>query len=154
MRWLLKTLFFVLLIGQAWAGAVRLVNDSAFKLRAIIRAADGTYLGEVIVMPQRTMQWNDYWGGIGGYYTNSQTPYTVIWYCVDGGDFSVCNNVPSGATITAFSCDGTRQCKPAQKKEYPDQYGAPNQEYLPDVLQERQQKQTEQEAGPPEGALQ
>ena len=150
MRLLFKMAIFSLLIGQAWAGAVRLVNDTAYKLRAVVRAADGTYLGEVIVMPQQTMQWNDYWGGIG-YYNNSQTPYTVVWFCVDGGDFSVCNNVPSGATITAFSCDGLRQCKPQQKKQNPDQYGPPTEEYLPEQLQ---QQQMEQEAGPPQGALQ
>ncbi len=150
MRWLLKTLFFLLFIGQAWAGAVRLVNDSAYKLRAVIRAADGTYLGEVIVMPQRTMQWNDYWGGIG-YYNNSQTPYTVIWFCVDGGDFSVCNNIPSGATVTAFSCDGLRQCRPQQKKQNPDQYGPPTEEYLPEQLE---QQGMENEAGPPQGMVQ
>ncbi|MBP7075374.1 MAG: hypothetical protein KBA81_08350 [Rhabdochlamydiaceae bacterium] len=129
---------------------MRLLNDTAYKLRAVIRAADGTYLGEVIVMPQRTMQWNDYWGGIG-YYNNSQTPYTVIWFCVDGGDFSVCNNVPSGGTVTAFSCDGTRQCRPQQKKQNPDQYGPPTEEYLPEQLE---QQGMENEAGPPQGMVQ
>lgn len=146
----LKILFFLLLVGEAWAGAVRLVNDSPYKLRAVIRAADGTYLGEVIVTPQQTMQWNDYWGGIG-YYNNSQTPYTVTWFCVDGGDFSICDNVPSGGTITAFSCDGIRQCKSQKKKQSPDQYGAPTEEYLPEQLE---QQGMQQEAGPPEGALQ
>ncbi len=150
MQWLLKTVFFLLFMGQAWGGAVRLLNDTAYKLRAVIRAADGTYLGEVIVMPQRTMQWNDYWGGIG-YYNNSQTPYTVIWFCVDGGDFSVCNNVPSGGTVTAFSCDGTRQCRPQQKKQNPDQYGPPTEEYLPEQLE---QQGMENEAGPPQGMVQ
>lgn len=152
MKLILRTLFFVCVISEAWAGAVRLSNDSAHKLRAIIRSADGSYLGEVIVMPQRTMQWNDYWGGIGGYYQNSQTPYTVVWYCVDGGDFSVCNNVPSGATVTAFGCDGLRQCKPQQKQEHPPQYGGtPATEYLPELIEQREMQQA---AGPPQGAVQ
>ncbi|MGD0664974.1 MAG: hypothetical protein ABSA17_04510 [Rhabdochlamydiaceae bacterium] len=150
MRLALKTLIFLVIVSQAWAGSVRLVNDSANKLRAVIRAADGTYLGEVIVMPQRTMQWNDYWGGVG-YYSNSQTPYTVVWFCADGGDFSVCNSVPSGATVTAFSCDGLRQCKPVEKPKYPPEYGQPLQEYLPEQLE---QQQMQQEAGPPQGVLQ
>lgn len=143
-------LLLILYFGTVSAGAVRLSNDSPYKLRAVIRAADGTYLGEVIVVSQKSMQWNDYWGGIG-YYSNSQTPYTVVWYCVDGGDFSVCNNVNSGATVTAYSCDGARQCKPQQKKQNPDQYGTPQEEYLPEQLQ---QQQLEQEGGPPEGQLQ
>jgi len=147
----LKTLFLLCLVSKAFAGSVRLSNDSAHKLRAIVRAADGSYLGELVVMPQKTMQWTDYWGGIGGYYQNSQTPYTVIWYCVDGGDFSVCTNVSSGSTVTAFSCDGIRQCKPQQKQPNPPLYGAPAQEYLPEVLQQRQM---EQDAGPPQGSVQ
>jgi hypothetical protein len=149
MKWKFAFLLFLLIAIQAWAGAVRLVNDSAYKLRAVVRAADGTYLGEVIVMPQQTMQWNDYWGGVG-YYNQSQTPYTVAWFCVDGGDFSVCNNVPSGATVTAFGCDGTRSCRPQKKQQNPPSTGAPTEEYLPEQLE---QQQMEQEAGPPQGML-
>lgn len=147
MNWKFFFLFFLMVASQVWAGAVRLVNDTAYKLRAVIRAADGTYLGEVIVNPQQTMQWNDYWGGIG-YYNQSQTPYTVVWFCVDGGDFSICNSVASGATITAFSCDGTRSCRPQKKQQNPPPYGTPPEEYLPEQLE---QQQMEQEAGPPEG---
>ena len=71
--------FLLLLIAAASleAGTVRLANNTSFKLRTVIRAADGTYLGEVVVNPQQTMSWNDYFGGIGTY-NNSQTPYTVI----------------------------------------------------------------------------
>ena len=151
MKAIQKILFFLAFANVASAGAVRLANDSSFKLRAIVKSADGTYLGEMIVMPQKTMQWNDYWGGIGGYYQNSQTPYTVIWYCVDGGDFSICTNVPSGATVTAFGCDGVRQCKPQVKQKNPPQYGGSTQEYLPEQLEQRQM---EQEAGPPQGTIQ
>ncbi len=148
MRWQLKTLFFLLLIGEAWAGTVRLANNTSYKLRAVIRAADGSYLGEVIVMPQQTMQWNDYWGGVG-YYNQSQTPYTVLWFCLDGGDFAICDNVPPGATITALGCDGIRSCKPQKKQQYPPLQGAPTEEYL----QQQEQQGMEKEAGPPEGQL-
>jgi len=93
------------------------------------------------------MQWTDYWGGIG-YYNQSQTPYTVAWFCLDGGDsFSVCNQVPSGGTVTAFGCDGIRSCPPQKKKGPPPPQGAPAEQYL-------QQQEMEKEAGPPEGALQ
>jgi len=147
MRALSRILIFVLFVGNVWAGAVRLVNDSAYKLRAVIRAADGTYLGEALVMPQKTTQWNDYWGGIG-YYNQSQTPYTVVWFCLDGGGFSVCNNVPSGATVTAHSCDGTRACRPQKKKKGPpSSQSSPTEEYL-------ENQELQQEAGPPEGQLQ
>jgi hypothetical protein len=151
MKSIFRGLFFIgciIVSTSLSAGAVRLANDSAYKLRAVIRSANGSYLGEVLVMPQQTMQWNDYWGGIG-YYNQSQTPYTVIWFCVDGGDFSVCNNVPSGATVTAFGCDGTRSCKPQPQQAYPPLQGAPTEEYL----QQQEQQNLQQEAGPPEGIV-
>lgn len=146
-KWILFV--FLVVASHAWAGTVRLVNDSFYKLRALVRAADGSYLGEVIVMPQQTMQWNDYWGGIG-YYNQSQTPYTVIWSCVDGGDFSVCEQVATGATITATGCDGTRACRPAKKQQNPPLYGPPTQEYMPEQLE---QEEIQQESGPPTGQI-
>ncbi len=128
------------------AGTVRLANNTSFKLRTVIRAADGTYLGEVVVNPQQTMSWNDYFGGIGTY-NNSQTPYTVIWYCIDGSDFSVCEQVPTGATVTPLNCEGTRTCKVKPPPGRPPLQGPSTKEYL----MEPEQQQEQQEAGPPEG---
>lgn len=144
-----KVLFLLLLASQAWAGAVRLVNDTSYKLRAVVRAADGTYLGEVVVTPQQTMQWSDYWGGVGNY-NQSQTPYTVTWSCLDGGGFSVCDNVPSGGTVTAFGCDGVHSCRPVKKQQTPPSQGSPTEEYPPE---QREQQEIQQEAGPPQGML-
>jgi len=126
------------------AGTVRLVNDSAFKLRAVIRAADGTYLGEVIVTPQQTMSWNDYWGGVG-YYNQSRTPYTVTWYCVDGGDFAVCTDVPTGATVPAMTCEGTMSCKAKKKQDQQPSFGPDTEEYL--------QNEQQGDIGPPNGQM-
>jgi hypothetical protein len=112
-------LFPLLLISAiAEAGTVRLVNDTGYKLRAVIRAADGTVIGEVVVNPQQTMSWNDYWGGVGTY-NQSMTPYTVAWYCSAGGDFSVCNNVSTGATVTAYGCSGNQSCSPKSRQPKP-----------------------------------
>lgn len=131
-----------LFIASAFSGSVTLANDTAFKLRAVVRAADGTYLGEVVVNPQATMQWTDYWGGVGTV-NKSQTPYIVTWYCMDGGNFSVCGNVPTGATVSASWCDGPKYCKPPKKWSQPPPNGPPTEEYL--------QEQEQQDAGPPEG---
>jgi hypothetical protein len=158
---LIKVLFFLPLF--AYAGTVRLANDSIFKLRAVIRAADGSYLGETVVPPLSTMSWNDYWGGVG-YYNQSRTPYTVIWYCSDGEGFSVCLAVPTGGTVTALSCDGTKACKSGKKSDHPPSKGLPPEEYLqeqmddttgapqgPANFQEQQdaQQKTHQSGGPP-----
>lgn len=143
----LKRFAFLFLLGIGFslhAGTVRLVNDSAFKLRAVIRGADGTYLGEVIVNPQQTMSWNDYWGGVG-YYNQSRTPYTVTWYCLDGGDFAVCTDVPTGATVPAMTCEGTMSCKAKKKQGPPPAQGPDTEEYL--------QQEQEGDVGPPTGEM-
>lgn len=108
-----------------FAGSVRLINDSPYKLRAVIRGNDGTFLGEMLLNPEHASTWNDSNGqlgyfGKGNVYqeqsTRSQTPYTVLWYCIDGADYSLCDMVSTGATVTAQSCAGARQCKPAKKQ--------------------------------------
>ena len=138
-------LFSLSILGALEAGTVRLANDTSVKLRAVIRGADGSYLGEVIVNPQQTMSWNDYWGGVGTY-NQSRTPYTVIWYCTDGGDFSVCDQVPTGATVTAFNCNGAHACRPKKQPKRPPAQGEETEEYLNQMPQEPG-------AGPPSGEL-
>ena len=109
---------------SCYASSVRLINDSPNQLRAVIRGADGSYLGEMVINPQNSSTWTDTYGqsgsfGQGNAYeersTRSQTPYTVIWRCLDGGDYSICTNVSTGGTVTAQGCDGNRYCKPPKK---------------------------------------
>lgn len=128
---LFKAFLFILvcIFFQLQAGTVRIFNDSPYKLRAVVRGADGSYLGELVMLPQHYAQWTDnatQFGvfGPGNPYSQGppmpQNPYTVMFYCMDGSDFSVCTNVNTGATITALTCDGTRICKPAPKKKNPN----------------------------------
>lgn len=121
MKEILRIILFLLVASVAWAGTVRLVNDAAYPLSAVIRAADGTKLGELVVPAQQTMSWNSYWGGVGNIQYNdvSQTPYTVLWYCSDGTPFSVCQGVSTGSTVTALSCDGTKACQQKPKPSGP-----------------------------------
>jgi hypothetical protein len=126
---------FFLLLGACiytasslFAASVRLTNDSAYPLRAVIRSADGSYLGEVVINAGQSSTWR---GGYGDQSIRSQTPYNVHWYCLDGGDFSFCAIASVGSTITANGCDGLRACKPPKKKkgstnpEQPEQYISP-----------------------------
>jgi|SRR5579872_6419525 len=114
------------------AGTIHLLNDTPFMLRAVVRGNDGTYLGEVVIQPEQSSTWTDTYGQTGHfgkgevnkeYATRSQTPYTVRWSCMDGNDFSVCDNVATGGTVSANACDGRRICKPPEKKSgaYPAQ---------------------------------
>ena len=117
---------FYFFASTLFCGTVRLYNDSPYKLRVVVRGADGSYLGELVMLPQNFSTWSDsdkQFGtfGKGNPYSMgpsmSQLPYTVMWYCMDGGDYSVCNNVFTGATVTAQTCDGARMCKPVPKNK-------------------------------------
>lgn len=153
MKNLFKLAILLLFCSTAFAG-VTLVNDSTYKLTVHIRASDGTDLGAVSINPQQTMSWTNYKGGTGSiqYYDASQTPYTVIWFCNNGSTdspYSIWTGVSSGSVVTANGGDGVRSCQ-APKKKSPQQQTQP--QYPP--AEQQIQKQTEQEAGPPEGLLQ
>ena len=118
------------------AGTIRLINNSPYDLRTVIRGADGSFLGEVVVKSQHETVWTDTYGQFGLYgganpnmnqnYL-SKTPYTVLWYCLDGADYAVCDTVSTGALVSAQSCLGARMCKPNQRDVYPQQ---PQGQYL------------------------
>ncbi len=148
-------LIFFLLASVSYAGSVRLLNDSPYKLRAVIRGNDGTFLGEMVINPQHITQWNDSYGQIGQFgkgnayqeqSTRSQTPYTVLWYCMDGSDYSVCNTVATGGAVTAQTCDGARQCKPPKKQQPP---GVPYPNQPEGNFLHQADEELQSEAGPP-----
>lgn len=134
---MLRALFLLFcLMGTAYAGTVRLINTSPYDLRAVIRGSDGSFLGEVLVKAQRETVWTDTYGQFGTYMGpnaqmdqawRSQTPYTVLWYCLDGGDYGVCDTVATGGLVLSQGCAGTRQCKARQKEKYPS---VPRGDYL------------------------
>ncbi len=112
-------------VGILEGGMVRLVNDSPYRLRAVIRANDGSFLGEVIIAPQTTGSWTDSYIGFPSNPNSlntdrSQTPYTVFWYCPDGSPFSVTTPVPTGGTVSALTGEGAKQCR-QRKKQQPGQ---------------------------------
>ncbi|MBI2742366.1 MAG: hypothetical protein HYX48_00420 [Chlamydiales bacterium] len=151
---MIKALFFSLLLlsgSSAFASSVRLVNDSPTKLRAVVRGSSGNNLGEMMIEPNQSTTWTDQYdttGNLqkGNIYQNqpskSQTPYTVLWYCMDGNDFSFCEYVNTGNTVTAKGCAGTRQCKLVKKKEQqePEEHEA---------FFERDAKREQDAVGPP-----
>lgn len=100
-------------------GTIRLINDSSYKLRAVVRANDETFLGEMIIAPQNTDEWTDMFMGIPNTYAEqrSRTPYRVEWYCLDGSSFSYCTVVPTGMYVAATNCDGARQCRGKERPE-------------------------------------
>lgn len=108
---------FVLMQGHA---SLYLQNDSPFKLKAIVMGANGQNLGEKVLMPQETAYFEDSLGGsnpVGqqmtpeGNSANSVTPYTVLWYCMEGTSYAHCQNVAAGAYVSPSTCEGNQYCK-------------------------------------------
>lgn len=119
--------FFACLLGfvSLQATSLKLKNDSPYPLRAIIRGADNSLLGEMVVQPNHSMTWTDVYG-YGSSYSQganaaeqqgarSKTPYTVTWQCLAGTDYSVCTNLTTGSLVFAQGCEGDRTCAPAKK---------------------------------------
>ncbi|HSX03213.1 MAG TPA: hypothetical protein VLG76_00615 [Rhabdochlamydiaceae bacterium] len=128
-------------ITALFGGSVRLLNDSNFKLHAVVRGADGSYLGELVIDPQKTSTWTDSNTQFGIYdrqREESVTPYTVMWHCLDGGEYSICTNVANGATVSAQSCDGIRDCKPIPKRKPINPNQGKGEELMPPPPEEQQ----------------
>ena len=110
--------FFCLFFIQVEAASVRLYNDTSYSLKAIIRGADGSQLGEAVLSPQTYYNWSDAPSKAPkeqpkanpSKSNTSRTPYTVIWYCMDGSDFSMADNVATGAFTTALHGSGKKTC--------------------------------------------
>src|SRR3972149_2099669 len=103
-------LFFSLFLfcaSAVFAGTVNLYNDTTWPLTAEVLAADGSLLGKEQVDPRKTVTWSGGWSGG----EVSQTPYTVRWLCLEGGqEFSTCYSVSPGSTVSATLCEGGKQC--------------------------------------------
>ena len=120
-----KFFFFLIAMGSfsfATAGSIRLINDSIYPLKVIVYADDGSTAGELILQPTETKYWSDLWGEQGkiefgdqGDYQNyrySRTPYRIVWFCLSGSEFSLCNDIPTASTVRARDCYGGQVCKP------------------------------------------
>lgn len=130
-------LLFLSLASLAHANSIRLLNNSPYNLRAVIRGSDGSFLGELVLKAQDENTWADtsgQYGSMGGANARtgqdyrSKTPYTVLWYCMDGADYAMCDTVSTGAMVTSQSCMGARMCKTEKKEMYPYQ---PQDNYYP-----------------------
>ncbi|MBI3236297.1 MAG: hypothetical protein HYZ48_01100 [Chlamydiales bacterium] len=127
MGWLLLILSF--LSVSLHAGSIRLKNNSRYQLRVIVEGSDGSHLGEVLIKAQDSLNWTDTYGQRSNNRgaqkplqrgDSSKTPYTISWYCMDGGLYSSCSDVAVGSLIMANACPGPRTCKEGKKQGYPD----------------------------------
>ena len=131
------TLLFPLFLS---AGSVRLINNSPYELRAVIRGNDGSYLSEMVIRSQKETVWTDTYGQFGSngganesvnQNYRSKTPYTVLWYCLAGDSYAVCDTVATGAVVLAQGCMGNRICSPKKKEQVPANQPEGNYLYTP-----------------------
>ena len=99
-----------------FSASVWMYNDSPFPLNAQLIAADGTDLGTATIFPQHEFKWQDSNQNVQ---TFSQTPFTVIWFCKDGQEYGLTDQVQTGATVTAQGSVGRRYCRPEKKNPNP-----------------------------------
>jgi hypothetical protein len=108
------------------AGSVRLINNSPYTLRAVIRGGDGSFLSEMVINSQKEMNWTDTYGNYGSsgganddvnQNYRSKTPYTVLWYCTSGDTYGVSDTVGTGSIVTSQGSIGDRMCSPPKRKE-------------------------------------
>ena len=107
----LLTLSATTIFGQS----LMFLNDSPFKLDAVVINALGKVIGQLTVTPQQQITWyapsTQNWSG------PPQAPYTVVWYCEDGTQYGIWPNATGGSMITAQNSIGPKICKFKKPKD-------------------------------------
>ena len=103
-------IFCLFAASSAWANSVNLFNNTDYRLKAVILAADGTVLDEVILNSRDASTWADDFYQFGYNPASSTTPYTVNWYCMKGQPFAACTEVSAGSVVLAQNCTGAQEC--------------------------------------------
>lgn len=104
MKWLVT-----LLPTFTFALSVTIINDSPFPLHAQVLAATGDLLGSMTMQPQEQIHWQN--SDVGNN-NLALVPLSVIFYCLEGTEYGIATDVPTGAGIYASSASGSRMCKP------------------------------------------
>jgi len=111
---------FFLFFSVLQASTLRLENDSPFSLVALVKAADGTLLSQEKIERYTTKTWDENGVNIGQRKKPSKrsiTPFTVVWQCLCGERFSLCEQVATGSVVRATQGMGTKGCKAENKEE-------------------------------------
>ena len=109
--------------------SVFLFNDSPYKLKAVVVAANGSNMGEKVLESQATTYFEDTLGQSNPTSMEQQAqppmstsqypivPYTVYWYCMNGTPFATCSNIAAGALANPSAGVGQKYCKPAEQQD-------------------------------------
>lgn len=122
-------LLFILVCSLAFSYSITLINDSAYRLNAIIQGADGTFLGEISISSGQQSNWDSEDSSANFYDADaSLTPFTVIWRCPSGDVYTSCSTVTPGSMVPANSCPGIRYCNPTKRQQQQQQQSQQSQQ--------------------------
>ena len=106
--------------------SVFLFNDSPYKLKAVVVAANGSTLGDKVLESQATSYFEDTLGQSNPTSMQQQAqppmstnqypivPYTVYWYCMNGSAFATCSEISAGALANPSAGQGPKFCKTSE----------------------------------------
>ena len=122
--------FFImpLLFSSLHAASVKLINDSPFPLSATILSATGTVMGRQVLQPQEQVSWQNSDVDVN---KNSQTPFTVIFYCQTGEVYGTVSGVGVAGLVQASTSAGPRFCKPKDDKKGREEQKKSDLQYQP-----------------------
>ncbi|MDN3505571.1 MAG: hypothetical protein P0S95_08355 [Rhabdochlamydiaceae bacterium] len=102
----------------SFAQSLQLQNDSPFLLDAIIINANGKVIGRTTVSPNTHITWTYQNFTEIEYANKTSVPYTVIWYCHNGGnEYGIWTQASPGSRINAQGSTGSKLCKMENEKK-------------------------------------
>lgn len=122
------------------AASVRLINDSPFPLSATILSATGVVMGRQSIQPQEQISWQNSDVDVD---KNSQTPFTVIFYCKTGEVYGTMSGVGVGGLVQASTSSGPRFCKPKDDKKGKEEQKKSDLQYQPHSINPDQWRKQE-----------
>jgi hypothetical protein len=130
MKYKLFVVALLLCVKSVFSYSLILINDSVFRLSAIVQGSNSTFLGEIDLVPGQQQRWDSealsaevFSSGV------SLTPFTVIWRCPNGSLFSICSTISPGSTVPASGCPGNKFCSavPSEQQQNNQQQQQPQQ---------------------------
>lgn len=121
-------LFLSLFVNHLSAASVRMINDGPFPLSATVLSATGSVMGRQSLQPQEQSLWQNSDINVDG---QSQSPFTVIFYCATGEVYGSVSGVQTGAMITASQSVGPKFCKPKDDKKGKEEQEKSDLQYQP-----------------------
>lgn len=113
-----KIVFCLLACFGLEGASLRLENNAPCPLKAVVEAADGSILGELLVESSETKIWSEESGfTVKKPPSRSITPLKVYWYCPSGETFSFSDSLSTGTLVRSRDGAGNKSCRNDQGKE-------------------------------------